>query len=166
MHTKKELLKAYITNNIDKIYRFAFSYAKNQSDAEDIVNESVKRALYSINSLKNKTYLSTWFYRILINIANTYLKSKSKTISLNDLTEETLVTEDNYQDTDIYNQVMQLDPKYRVVIVLRYYEDLALNQIAEILDTNINTVKTRLYKALDKLKVNMSKEDLNERFNA
>ena len=72
MQIKKEKLKTYVTNNIDKIYRLAFSYAKNQADAEDIVNESIKRALHSINSLKKDYYMSTWLYRIVVNTANTY----------------------------------------------------------------------------------------------
>ena len=48
MQNKKEKLKLYITNNLDKLYMLAFSYAKNEHDAEDIVNESVKRALDAI----------------------------------------------------------------------------------------------------------------------
>ena len=153
MQIKKEKLKTYVTNNIDKIYRLAFSYAKNQVDAEDIVNESIKRALYSINSLKKDYYMGTWFYRIVVNTANTYLKSKSKIIYIDDIAEETLVTEDNYKDTDVYNQVMKLDIKYREVIVLKYYEDMTFEQIADILNENISTVKTRLYTALDKLNI-------------
>ena len=165
MQIKKEKLKTYVTNNIDKIYRLAFSYAKNQVDAEDIVNESIKRALYSINSLKKDYYMGTWLYRIVVNTANTYLKSKSKIIYIDDIVEETLVTEDNYQDTDVYNQVMKLDIKYREVIVLKYYEDMTFEQIADILNENISTVKTRLYTALDKLKIALNKEgDFDERF--
>lgn len=165
MQIKKEKLKTYVTNNIDKIYRLAFSYAKNQVDAEDIVNESIKRALYSINSLKKDYYMGTWLYRIVVNTANTYLKSKSKIIYIDDIAEETLVTEDNYKDTDVYNQVMKLDIKYREVIVLKYYEDMTFEQIADILNENISTVKTRLYTALDKLKIALNKEgDFDERF--
>lgn len=158
MQIKKEKLKTYVTNNIDKIYRLAFSYAKNQADAEDIVNESIKRALHSINSLKKDYYMGTWFYRIVVNTANTYLKSKSKIIYIDDIVEETLVTEDNYQDTDVYNQVMKLDTKYREVIVLKYYEDMTFEQIADTLNENISTIKTRLYTALDKLKIALNKE--------
>ena len=165
MQIKKEKLKTYVTNNIDKIYRLAFSYAKNQVDAEDIVNESIKRALYSINSLKKDYYMGTWLYRIVVNTANTYLKSKSKIIYIDDIAEETLVTEDNYKDTDVYNQVMKLDIKYREVIVLKYYEDMTFEQIADILNENISTIKTRLYTALDKLKIALNKEgDFDERF--
>lgn len=158
MQTKKEKFKVYVTENIDKIYRLAFSYAQNQQDAEDIVNESIKKALYSVHSLKNECYMSTWFYRIVVNTSNTYLKSKSKIIYIDDIEENFFTTEDNYQDTDLYNQVMNLKPKYRTIIILKYYEDMTIEQIAEILNENTNTIKTRLYNALKKLKIELSKE--------
>lgn len=164
MQMKKEKLKKYITSNIDKLYRLAFSYARNKQDAEDIVNESVKKALYAINSLKNSDYMGTWIYRIIVNTANTYLKSKSKISYFDDILEETLSTEDQYQDTDLYNKVMKLDSKYRIIIILKYYEDMTFEQIAYILNENISTIKTRLYTALDKLKKELDKEGYdNER---
>ena len=159
MQTKKDKLKVYVTNNIDKIYRLAFSYVKNQQDAEDIVNESIKKALYSINSLKNDYYMSTWLYRIVVNTANSYLKSKSKIIYLDEQIEDSLIIEDTHQDTDLYNLVMELEPKYRIVIILKFYEDMTFEQIANILNENVNTIKTRLYKALNKLKIELCKEE-------
>lgn len=160
MQNKKEKLKLYITNNLDKLYRLAFSYAKNEHDAEDIVNESVKRALDAIYQLEKEEFLGTWMYRIVINTASSYMKMKSKLIYIDEIIENTLVKEDKYQDTDLYNMVMKLDSKYRIVIVLRFYEDMAIDKIAEALNENVSTVKTRLYKALKLLKIEMNEEAL------
>ena len=160
MQNKKEKLKLYITNNLDKLYRLAFSYAKNEHDAEDIVNESVKRALDAIYQLEKEEFLGTWMYRIVINTASSYMKMKSKLIYIDEVIENTLVKEDKYQDTDLYNMVMKLDSKYRIVIVLRFYEDMAIDKIAEVLNENVSTVKTRLYKALKLLKIEMNEEVL------
>lgn len=160
MQKKKEKLKLYITNNLDKLYRLAFSYAKNEHDAEDIVNESVKRALDAIYQLEKEEFLGTWMYRIVINTAVSYMKMKSKLIYIDEIIENTLVKEDKYQDTDLYNMVMKLDSKYRIVIVLRFYEDMAIDKIAEVLNENVSTVKTRLYKALKLLKIEMNEEAL------
>ena len=160
MQNKKEKLKLYITNNLDKLYRLAFSYAKNEHDAEDIVNESVKRALEAIYQLEKEEFLGTWMYRIVINTASSYMKMKSKLIYIDEIIENTLVKEDKYQDTDLYNMVMKLDSKYRIVIVLRFYEDMAIDKIAEVLNENVSTVKTRLYKALKLLKIEMNEEAL------
>lgn len=160
MHNKKDKLKVYVTENIDKIYRLAFSYTKNQSDAEDIVNESVKRALTGIEQLRNEEYLSTWFFRIVVNTANTYLKNKSKLIYLDEITKNSLIIEDKYQNTDLYDAVMKLDSKYRIIIILKFYEDMTIERISEILNENISTVKTRLYKALKKLRLQINEEDI------
>lgn len=160
MQTKRKKLETYVTENIDKIYRLAFSYSKNQQDAEDIVNESVRRALDGVENLRNKEFLGTWFFRIVVNTANTYLKSRSKLIYLDEIMEDSLTAEDKYENTDLYEAVMKLDSKYRIIIVLKFYEDLTIERISEILDENISTVKTRLYKALKKLRLEISKEDL------
>ena len=160
MQNKKEKLKLYITNNLDKLYRLAFSYAKNEHDAEDIVNESVKRALDAIYQLEKEEFLGTWMYRIVINTASSYMKMKSKLIYIDEIIENTLVKEDKYQDTDLYNMVMKLDSKYRIVIVLRFYEDMAIDKLAEVLNENVSTVKTRLYIALKLLKIEMNEEAL------
>lgn len=159
MQTKKEKLKVYVSENVDKFYRLAFSYAKNQEDAEDIVNESVARALTSIESLREDSYMGTWLYRIVINTSNTYLKKRSKIIFLDELINKPEESkEDQYKDFDLYQKVMKLTPKYRNPIILRFYEDMTTNQIADILGENVNTVKTRLYTALKKLKMNIDEE--------
>ena len=160
MQTKREKLETYVTENINKIYRLAFSYVKNEHDAEDVVNESVRRALDGIEQLRNEEFLGTWFFRIVINTSNTYLKSKSKLIYLDEIVEDSLTSEDKYQDTDLYDAVMKLDSKYRIVIILKFYEDMTIERISEILDENISTVKTRLYKALKKLRLEIDKEDM------
>ena len=160
MQTKRKKLETYVTENIDKIYRLAFSYSKNQQDAEDIVNESVRRALDGVENLRNEEFLGTWFFRIVVNTANTYLKSRSKLIYLDEIMEDSLTAEDKYENTDLYEAVMKLDSKYIIIIVLKFYEDLTIERISEILDENISTVKTRLYKALKKLRLEIIKEDL------
>lgn len=166
MKTKREKLETYVTENINKIYRLAFSYVKNEHDAEDIVNESVRKALDGIEQLRNEEFLGTWFFRIVINTSNTYLKSKSKLIYLDEIVENSLTTEDKYQDTDLYDAVMKLDSKYRIVIILKFYEDMTIERISEVLDENISTVKTKLYKALKKLRLEIDKEDtLDEKTN-
>lgn len=163
MQKKKELLKEYVTKNIDRLYRLAFSYSKTEQYAEDIVNESVVRALAAIDTLRNEEYIGTWMYRIVINTANTYLKKQAKIIYLDDsMIEDGLL--DKYRDVDLYKEIMRLEDKYRIIIVLRFFEDQSIEKIAEILSENVNTVKTRLYAALDKLKKNMGKDvEINEK---
>lgn len=158
MNNKKEELKKYVSENVDKFYRLAFFCSRNQADAEDIVNESVARALDSIDGLRDIQYLSTWFYRIIVNTSNTYLKKKSKVVFLEDVTRPEESQEDQYADVDLYHKVMGLNNKYKIPIILKFYEDMTTEQIANILGENTNTVKTRIYTALRKLRENMDEE--------
>jgi RNA polymerase sigma-70 factor (ECF subfamily) len=62
---------------------------------------------------------------------------------------------DRYEDFDLKNALDQLPEKYRTVIVLRFFEDLKIEEIAEVLDENANTIKTRLYTSLNKLRLTL-----------
>ena len=57
--TNKQLFETYISEHINRIYRFAYTYTKNQEEAEDVVNESVLKALKAINSLRNPNQIGT-----------------------------------------------------------------------------------------------------------
>lgn len=154
--TKKQLFENYIYENVDRIYRFAYTYTKNQNDAEDVVNESVIKALKSIDSLKNTEYMGTWFYRIVINTAISHLRKSSRTLYLSPLDLENLKQDkDDFSAISFEEIINTLEPKYRSIVVLRFLEDRQLSEISEILGENINTIKTRLYKALDILRIEM-----------
>ncbi|MDI5983118.1 sigma factor-like helix-turn-helix DNA-binding protein, partial [Amycolatopsis magusensis] len=67
---------------------------------------------------------------------------------------------DVYEDQDVRRAIEDLPEIYRGIIILRFFEDLKLEDIAHILDENENTIKTRLYKALRLLKVELSQEEI------
>ena len=60
----------------------------------------------------------------------------------------------------IYNLLNEMEPKYKEIIVMRYFQDLKIDEIAEILDLNLNTVKSRLYKGLKKLKMEITAKEV------
>lgn len=151
---KKQLFEKFITENMDNAYRFAFTYTKNRSDAEDVVNESVLKAISSIESLKNPVYIKQWFYKIISNTAVNMIRTRRNFESVDD-TEDRLISEDDYSKITLMSIISRLDIKYREIIILRFLEDMQLNEIAEITGVNENTVKTRLYRALEKLKADM-----------
>ena len=64
-------------------------------------------------------------------------------------------TVDHYGNIDLKQALDHLPEKYRTVIILRFFEDLKIEEIAEILNENTNTIKTRLYKALEKLRLQL-----------
>lgn len=151
----------HIIKNNERYYRLAYSYVKNVDDALDIVQESICKGMSSLDSLRNPAYFRTWFYKIVIHTALDFLRQRNKTVLME---EEVLInsncgTCDTYQNIDLGRALDSLPAKYRTIIILRYFEDLRIQDVAEILDENVNTVKTRLYTALRKLSIEMVDHD-------
>ena len=151
---KRKTVENFIRENTDSAYRFAFTYMKNRYDAEDVVQKSIVKALKNSSSLKNTDMVRTWFFKIISNTAISVLKKQNRIVPFGE-------TEDEKGYIDIYNvsgldeMIQKLPPKYTEIITLRYFEDMKIKDIAEILDLNENTVKTRLYRALGLLKGDM-----------
>lgn len=152
---KYKLLEDYILNNKESHYRTAYSYVKNKEDALDVVQESIYKALSSIEAIEHIEFLKTWFYRILINTSIDYLRKSRKVTYVDDMILDIHSDrkEDTYQDFDLQDALDKLPDEYKSIITLRYFEDLKLEEIAEILQQNLNTVKTRLYAGLKKLRI-------------
>ncbi len=155
MQDVKEILIDYVKNNQEKLYRVAFSYSKDEEASLDIVQEAITKALKNIGKLKNEEYVKTWFYRILINECLQYIKKNKRIITceLQEI-ENKIEWNDNItvDGIDIYKQVQSLNEKLKTVIILRFFEDMKIEEIAKITNVNINTVKSRLYKGLEELK--------------
>lgn len=155
MQDVKETLINYIRDNQDKLYRMAFSYAKNEDAALDIVQEAITKALKNIDKLKEEKYVNTWFYRIVINECLQYIKKNKKMMycRLQEI-ENKVDWKDSitYEGIDTYKYVQNLSPKIKTVILLRFFEDKKIEEIAKITNTNVNTVKSRLYKGLKELR--------------
>lgn len=65
------------------------------------------------------------------------------------------IKSDSLDNIDLYKAIDELNPKLKTIIILRFFEDMKLEDIANITHTNVNTVKSRLYKALHLLKINL-----------
>ena len=157
--SKRLLLEQFIINNTDNAYRFAYTYAKNQQLAEDIVSESVIKALNSIDSLRDEKFLKTWFYKIIINTAKTELKKSSRIVYTNELEDRDNQINSHFTENISFEEMIKYLPeKYKEIIVLRFFEDMSIKDISIILDINENTVKSRLYRALDILRQDIKGE--------
>lgn len=144
----------------DSLYRLAFMYVKNQEDALDIVHEAVYKAYISIDKLKDSTYFNTWITRIVINCSLNHIKKNKRTLNFSEFSFGTVSKEENREEIiDLYEAVDNLKDKYKTVIILKYFEDLTINSIAEIMDCPENTVKTYLHKALKLLRIQLKEED-------
>ena len=150
-----EELEQYIIENQEHFYRLAYSYVKDRDAALDVVQNAVLKALTHWKSLRNPAYLKTWFYRILINEGLNYIRKNRRIVPDTGLREQPAPEEDIPGKLDVYAAVERLSPKLRTIVVLRFFEDMSLQEIAEATELNLNTVKTRLYHALKILKKDM-----------
>ena len=150
---KEQAVESTLLANYEKYYRLALSYSRNEADACDIVQEAAYKAILKCESLKNIEYADTWIYRIVINEAYTFLKKRRTEENLDEIEEKNISAEDEYENLDLKQALERLDEKDRTIVVLRFFEDRRLDEIAEILDMNLNTVKSRLYRVMDRLKL-------------
>jgi len=157
---KFQLVENYIVENQHAHYRLAFSYVKNKESALDIIQDSIMKALRSIDSLEQTEYLKTWFYRILINTSIDFIhKNKRMTVVEDEVLDFHLPSHEmDVPDIDLYEAIDHLAPKQKTLIILRFFEDMKIEDIATTLGVNQNTIKTRLYTALRKLRTNMEEK--------
>ncbi|WP_291300149.1 RNA polymerase sigma factor [Desulfosporosinus sp. BICA1-9] len=114
--TNKQLFETYISKHINSIYRFAYTYTTNQEDAEDVVNESVLKALKSINSLRNPNQIGTWLYRIVANTALTNIKKNKKIVYLDPKDMADVQDDgDDFSNISFEQMIGVLEPKYKSI---------------------------------------------------
>ena len=148
---KEALVQECLIRNYKKYYRVAYSYVFQEQDAMDIVQEAACRAILKSDSLKQPEYVDTWICRIVMNEAVRFLAQyRGRTVAMEEIPEEGV--SDHIEDVDLQVALGKLDESERVIVVLKYFEEEKLGTIARILDMNVNTVKSRLYRALEKLR--------------
>ncbi|MGN1147584.1 MAG: RNA polymerase sigma factor [Lachnospiraceae bacterium] len=147
-------LTAFIVADQQKFYRVAYTYVQNKDSALDIVQNAICKALENYGSLRNEGAMKTWFYRILANESLNYIRKNKREIAYEpaELPEE-IYEEPAYEaGLNLFHEVQALPEQMRTVVTLHYFEEMTLKEIAQITGTNLNTVKTRLYSALRRLK--------------
>ena len=145
----------YITDNQDKFYRLAYSHIRDREASLDIVQNAICKALEKYGDIRNIDSINSWFYRVLVNEVYTYANKHKREISVADEDIPVGVYHEKAfeKDDSINDAINRLPEKLKTIIILRFFEDMTLEEISKITKTNLNTVKTRLYSALSKLKI-------------
>lgn len=147
-------LTTYLIAEQARFYRLAYSYLRQREDALDAVQSAVCRALERQDSLRSPDAMRTWFYRILMNVCQDILRRRVRVVPLSEW-EEAGREDPLPADDSLARQVDALPEAVGTVIRLRFYEELSLKEISAITGSNINTVKSRLYAGLRKLRISM-----------
>lgn len=125
------------------MYKVARSYLRSPEDIADAMQDTIITCYEKIESLKDPKYFKTWLIRILINKCKDILKAGKRECLLEVFPEQEdhCMALGNYEFEELMNQ---MDDKYRIVLLLYYSEGFKIREIAEILELEENTVKTRL----------------------
>ncbi|MDQ3021823.1 MAG: sigma-70 family RNA polymerase sigma factor [Bacteroidota bacterium] len=155
----------------DRIVNFLYRYTSNREDSEDIAQEAFIRLYKSKHLYKEIAKFSTWFYTIAINIGRTNLRKKSKfrTMPINNFYEDSdkdyeLTSKTTLPDEDanavgenyyIQKAINSLEDIHKEVIILRDVQDVEYDEISKILDLPLGTVKSRINRARESLKITL-----------
>jgi RNA polymerase sigma-70 factor, ECF subfamily len=151
----RDELIGYLQREQNRVYRLAYGYTHDEQDALDVVQASMVKAL-TARPMREPQYLSTWVYRIVVNTAIDWLRQRKRLIQVDDDALDHLSGDQQPPDgLDVHQALAHLPTEYKTIVMLRFFEELKLQEIADVLDLNINTVKTRLYHALVLLRAEM-----------
>jgi RNA polymerase sigma-70 factor (ECF subfamily) len=137
-----------------KLFRTAKGILGNETLALDAVSEAVFRAFKGIKNLREPKYAETWFIRIVLNAAKDIKRRQKHEVIMETVPEGAYY--DNHGDLEFFGLIESLQQELREIISLKYYSDYTLAEISTILNIPEGTVKSRLNRALNLLRVEVS----------
>ena len=167
------LLEKVMIDYGNELVRLAFYYVKDVEIAKDLVQNTFIKCYKNLELFRFDAQIKTWLYRITINECKDYLKSwnykmvqvksfiNETTRSVLPSTEKTVI--DKYNNEEIKDTIFSLPKVYREVVYLYYYDSLTTDEIANVLDIPLNTVKTRLRRAKQRLELIIKEVEFNGR---
>lgn len=156
----------------DKLYNLGYRMLGNPQEAEDVAQEAFLRAFSHLSSYNANHKFSTWIYRIATNLCIDRMRKKKADYSL-DAEVEGLEDSDLYSriaapgltpeeeavrtetQEEIQRAIEALPENYRAAVVLKYLHDMSLQEIADILDVPVSTVKTRIHRGREALRIGL-----------
>lgn len=145
----------------DHLFAVAFNICKNAADADDVVQDTFLQYHIADKQFENEQHIRAWLIRVTINKAKNINMSfwRRAGIPLEDYMET--LTFETPEAEDLFEEVMKLPEKYRIVIHLFYYEDYSIREIAQIINATESNVKVRLARGRRLLR-NVLKEEWND----
>ncbi len=157
----------------DKIYAYLYRMVGNREDALDLAQETFLRVFSNLRNFQVGQPFRPWLYRIATNLAIDHLRRRRPTIALDaplvdgeplrlELVEQGPGPAEQHEQAELAaylaQKVAELPPNYRSVFLLRHGHDLSYQEIADILQVPVSTVKTRLFRAREALRLKLSEE--------
>lgn len=151
MRSDKEAFIELMDRNTLAMYKVARGILKNDEDAADAIQDTILTCFEKISTLRKPEFFKTWMTRILINKCNEILAH------YRGLDNHEEIPEIPHQDLsmaefEFHEMLNKVDEKYRVILILYYVEGFKISEVAQLLELNENTVKTRLKRAREQLR--------------
>ena len=159
----------------DKLYHMAFRMLGSRQEAEDVTQEAFLRVYRNLDRYDESMKFSTWIYRIATNLCIDRLRKRKQTYSLDAESSEhegldgyaLIPGDDRTPESEmlltetqriVREAIETLPAKYKSVMVLRYLHDLSLQEIGEVLDMPVTTVKTRVHRGREFLRKKLERK--------
>jgi RNA polymerase sigma-70 factor (ECF subfamily) len=143
-------------NSLPDAYRLAGAILRDPAEAEDAVQDAFVKAWLKWSTLRDQSKFEPWFKRIVVNVCRERLRRGARRPSANLAASAGISAPD--PSLDVHDRLLleqsltQLQPDDRVILALRYYQDLKVDDMAVILGLRAGTVKSRLHRALTRLR--------------
>lgn len=132
----------------NRLLKTCYLVLKDEKDAEDIVQETFLKIFSQIKSFKGNSSIYTWIYKIALNLCKDRMKTRREFEIYEDIIESNERVEDIVFDSIdrkvLRNELFNLNPLYKEVMILFYFEELSIREISEILEEKEGTIKSRL----------------------
>lgn len=136
---------------MDTVFRLALSYMRSPADADDVTQNVLLKLYQTDTRFESEKHVKHWLIRVTVNECRSAFRSPWR--RMEDLTDyENSLALPEREHRELFEAVMALPAKYRLVLYLYYYEDNTTDEIAELLDMRPATVRTHLARGREKLK--------------
>ena len=158
-------IETFVRGHEADVFKLALSIVRDESEAMEITQETFIAALKSLHSFKEIGSLKTWLFKITLNRSRSHLRKRNflqrLSITLSTLFKEAEERQtspeenviQNEREAVIWSELNKLDERHRIVVILRYFQDLPIVEIAEILNLHEGTVHSRLHTARERLRI-------------
>jgi RNA polymerase sigma factor (sigma-70 family) len=146
----------------DLVFTLAFKMIKNREEAEEVCQDAFVKAYKSLHTFKGESKFSTWIYKVTYNSCLDHLKKYKKqnsVVYMDDLSEHQLIAIENIlgdinepeRNQKIQDCLDLLPAEEAFLLILYYFDDLTIEEIAKVIGINTNNVKIRLFRSRKKL---------------
>ena len=140
---------------MDTVFRVAYGWLKNPDDANDVTQDVLIRLYKTDTAFENEEHLKRWLIRVTVNCCKNVFRSPWRRVE--DIADyENTLPFDAPECRELFDAVMALDKRYRLPVLLYYYEGYSQKEIADMLSIPEETVRTRLFRARGKLKTTLT----------